>query len=130
MANHLGKEGVLKTSTTTVAEIRGYTLNESAATTEDSVIGDEWTTHKPTLRSWQASGDLFWDETDAGQLSLTVGSTVTLNLYPEGIAASSTYKSGAAIITGFDITARHDSMVEASFSAQGTGPLATLPVGA
>lgn len=128
MANHLGNEGVLKVSTTTVAEVRGYTLNESSATTEDTVIGDSWTTHKATQRSWQASGDLFWDEADSGQISLTVGSTVTLNLYPEGIASSSTYKSGSAIITGFDITARHDSMIEASFSATGTGPLSTLTV--
>lgn len=128
MANHLGKEGVLKVSTTTVAEIRGYTLNTSSATTEDTVIGDDWTTHKATQKSWQASGDLFWDEADNGQLALVVGSTVTLNLYPEGIASSSTYYSGAAIITGFDITARHDSMIEASFSANGTGALSTLTV--
>lgn len=128
MANHLGKEGVLKVSTTTVAEIRGYTLNQTSATTEDTVIGDDWTTHKSTLRSWQASGDLFWDEVDAGQLSLTVGSTVTLNLYPEGIASTSTYYSGAAIITGFDVTARHDSMIEGSFSATGVGALSKLTV--
>jgi predicted secreted protein len=128
MANHLGKEGVLKVSTTTVAEIRGYALNESAATVEDTVIGDEWTTHQTTQRSFQVSGDLFWDETDTGQISLTVGSTVTLNLYPEGIGSGATYKQGSAIIVGFDITARHDSMIEASFSAQGTGTLSTLTV--
>jgi predicted secreted protein len=128
MANHLGKEGVMKISTTTVAEFRGYTLNESAATVEDTVIGDDWTTHQATQRSWQVSGDLFWDETDAGQLSLTNGSTVTLNLYPEGIGSGATYKQGRAIITGFDITGRHDSLVEASFSATGTGALSTLTV--
>lgn len=128
MANHLGKEGVLKVSTTTVAEIRGYTLNETSATTEDTVIGDSWTTHKATVRSWQASGDLFWDEVDTGQLSLTVGSTVTLNLYPEGGDTGDTYKSGSAIIVSFDITGRNDSMVEASFSATGSGALSTLTV--
>ncbi len=128
MANHLGKEGVLKVSTTTVAEIRGYALNESAATVEDTVIGDEWTTHQTTQRSWQCSGDLFWDETDTGQIALTVGSTVTLNLYPEGIGSGATYKQGRAIIVGFDITGRHDSMIEASFSANGTGALSTLTV--
>lgn len=128
MANHLGKEGVLKVSTTTVAEVRGYTLNQTSATTEDTVIGDDWTTHKATQKSFQVSGDLFWDEADSGQLSLTIGSTVTLNLYPEGIASSSTYYSGAAIVNSFDVTARHDSMIEASFQATGTGPLSTLTV--
>jgi len=128
MANHLGKEGVMKVSTTTVAEIRGYSLNVSAATTEDTVIGDDWTTHRPTQNSFQVSGDLFWDETDAGQIALTVGQTVTLNLYPEGIANTSTYYQGRAIIVGFDVTGRHDSLVEASFSANGTGALSTLTV--
>jgi len=128
MATHLGKEGILKSDTITVGEIRGYALNETSATVEDSVIGDDWTTHKATLRSWQVSGDLFWDEGDAGQGSLTVGSTVTLNLYPEGIGSGDTYKQGSAIITGFDITGRHDSLVEASFQAQGNGALSTLTV--
>lgn len=128
MATHLGKEGYLKVSTTTVAEVRDYTLSQSAGTVDDTVIGDEWTTNKVTQKSWTCSGSLFWDETDTGQLALTVGATVTLNLYPEGVASTATYFSGAANITQFDITARHDSMVEASFSAQGTGALSTLTV--
>lgn len=128
MATHLGKEGYLKVSTTTVAEVRDYTLSQSAGTVDDTVIGDEWTTNKVTQKSWTCSGSLFWDETDTGQLALTVGATVTLNLYPEGVASTATYFGGAANITQFDITARHDSMVEASFSAQGTGALSTLTV--
>ena len=128
MATYLGKEGVIRISSTTVAEIRGYTLNESADTTEDTVMGDTFKTHKATQRSWDVSGDLFWDDADAGQLALTSGSTVTINLYPEGVAASSTYKQGQAIIVGFNVTARHDSLVEVSFSATGTGTLSTLTV--
>jgi predicted secreted protein len=128
MSTHLGKEGYLKVSTTTVAEIRDYSLSQSAATVDDTVIGDSWTTNKVTLKSWTASGSVFWDESDAGQLSLTLGATVTLNLYPMGIASSSTYFSGSANITQFDVTARHDSMVEATFSAQGNGALSTLTV--
>lgn len=128
MANHLGKEGVLNATSLTVAEIRGYSLSTTADTVEDTVIGDSWKTNRTTLKSWQVSGDLFWDETDAGQGSLTLGDTVTVALYPEGLASSSTYYRGQAIISGYDITARHDSMVEASFSATGTGALSTLTV--
>ena len=128
MANHLGKEGVLKISTTTVAELRGYSISESAANTEDTVIGDDWTTHRTTLKSWNGSADLFWDETDSGQLSLTLGSAVTINLYPEGIAASSTYRSGQALIEGCDLTARHDSVVEYAISFKGNGALSSLTV--
>jgi predicted secreted protein len=128
MATHLGKEGYLKVSTTTVAEIRDYSLSQTAAQVDDTVIGDEWTTSKTTLKSWSASGSVFWDEVDAGQLALTIGSSVTLNLYPEGIEAADTYYSGSANVTQFDITGRHDSMVEASFSVQGNGQISTLTV--
>lgn len=121
MATHLGKEGYLKVSTTTVGEIRDYTLSQSAGTVDTTVIGDDWTTNKVTQKSWTCSGSLFWDEADAGQLALTIGSAVTLNLYPEGIAGSSTYYTGGAYITQFDVTGRFDSMVEATFSAQGNG---------
>lgn len=118
----------MKVSTTTVAEVRGYALNVSAATTEDTVIGDAWTTRRATQNSWKVSGDLFWDETDTGQLSLTVGSTVTLNLYPEGIGSGAAYYQGSAVIVGFDVTGRHDGLVEASFSADGNGTLSSLTV--
>jgi len=127
MATHIGKEGYMYVGVATVAQIRGYTLNESSATVEDTVIGDAWTTHKGTIKSWQVSGDLFWDEADAGQLSMTMGTTTTVQLYPMGVVTA-TYKSGQAVIVGFDITGRHDSMVEASFSATGTGALSTLTI--
>lgn len=128
MANHLGKEGIVRISATTVAELRGYSINESAANTEDTVIGDDWTTHRTTQKSWSASADLFWDETDAGQLTLTIGSAVTVSFYPEGVASSNTYKSGQALIEGLDLTGRHDSMVEYAASFKGNGALSTLTV--
>jgi predicted secreted protein len=128
MANHLGKEGILKLSTTTVAEFRGYSLSESAANTEDTVIGDDWTTHRTTLKSWSVNFDLFWDETDTGQLAMTLGSLVTVNLYPEGIGSGATYKSGAALIESLDLTGRHDSVVEYAVGVKGTGALSTITV--
>lgn len=128
MANHLGKEGALRISSTTVAELRGYSLSISAANVEDTVIGDDWTTHRTTQKSWSGSADLFWDETDAGQLALTIGSAVTINLYPEGVASANTYYSGQALIEGLDPTARHDSLVEYSVSFKGNGTLSTLTV--
>ena len=122
MASHLGKEGVFKVSTTTVLQIRGYSLQMAAATVDSSVIGDTWNQNKTTLRSWQASGDLFWDPADTGQVFITPGQTITVNLYPMGISTA-TYYVGQGIVNQFDVTARHDSMVEASFAVIGTGPI-------
>jgi predicted secreted protein len=128
MANHLGREGVFKISSTTVGEIRNYALAQSSDVVEDSVIGDVFRTRRATMKTWSVNGDLYWDETDAGQIALTIGSAVTVNLYPEGIASTSTYYSGAGIVTKFDISAAFDGMVEGSISIEGNGTLSTLTV--
>jgi predicted secreted protein len=128
MANHLGREGTVKISSTTIGELRNYSLAHSSDVVEDSVIGDTYRTRKATLKTWSVNGDLYWDEVDAGQIALTIGSTVTVNLYPEGIASTSIYYSGSGIVTKFDISAAFDGMVEGSISIEGNGALSTLTV--
>ena len=128
MANHLGREGIVKISATTIGELRNYALSHSSDTVEDSVIGDTYRTRLATMKTWSASGDLYWDETNAGQLLITIGSAVTLNLYPEGADTGDIYYSGAAIVTKFDISASFDGIVEGSIAFEGNGALSTLTV--
>ncbi len=128
MANHLGREGVFKISSTTIGELRNYALAHSSDVVEDSVIGDIYRTRRATMKTWSVSGDLYWDETDAGQIALTIGSAVTVNLYPEGADSTDVYYSGAGIVTKFDISAAFDGMVEGSISIEGNGTLSTLTV--
>lgn len=128
MANHLGREGVVKISSTTIGELRNYALAHSSDVVEDSVIGDTYRTRRATMKTWSVSGDLYWDETDAGQIALTIGSAVTVNLYPEGADSTDVYYSGAGIVTKFDISAAFDGMVEGSISIEGNGTLSTLTV--
>ena len=128
MANHLGREGLVKISSTTIGELRNYSLSHSSDTVEDSVIGDTYRTRQASMKTWSASGDLYWDEADAGQLLITVGSAVTLNLYPEGAASSDIYYSGGAIVTKFDVSASFDGIVEGSIAFEGNGALSTLTV--
>jgi predicted secreted protein len=106
MANHLGREGTVKISSTTIGELRNYSLAHSSDVVEDSVIGDTYRTRKATLKTW----------------------TVTVNLYSEGIASTSTYYTGSGIVTKFDISAAFDGMVEGSISIEGNGALSTLTV--
>jgi predicted secreted protein len=78
------------------------------------------------MKTWSASGDLYWDEGDAGQLLITIGSQVTLNLYPEGGTTGDVYYSGAAIVTQFNVSASFDGIIEGSIAFEGNGPLSTL----
>jgi predicted secreted protein len=124
MATHLGKDGVVKVSTHAVAEVRSWTLNEAADVVDASVIGDDWKVQKTTLKSWHGTLTCFWDETDTtGQVALAVGASVTLNLYPEGETDGSTYFTGTALVTGVDVSAAHNGLVEANIVFQGTGAL-------
>ena len=123
MATHKGSEGIIKVGTDSVLEIRSYSIEESADTLEDTSMGDSARTYKPSLTSFSGSLDVFWDETDTGQNALSIGSEVTLNVYPEGDTAGDTYYSGSAIVTGVSRTGSFDGLVEASISVQGNGAL-------
>ena len=123
MATHKGSEGVIKVGSNTVAEVRSYSIDESADVLEDTSMGDSAKTYLASLTSFSGSLDVFWDETDTAQSALTVGSSVTLNVYPEGDATGDTYYSGTALVTGVSRTGSFDGMVEASITVQGSGAL-------
>ena len=129
MATHTGSEGTVKSGANAIAEIRSYTISETGDTIEDSSMGDSSRTYKAGLKTFTASVECFWDETDTtGQGSFDVGSTVTLNVYPEGATTGDMYYTGSAIVTGKTINATFDGMVEASFTLQGTGALSESTV--
>ena len=89
-------------------------------------MGDSSRSFVSTLTSFVASVEVNFDETDSGQTALSVGSTVTFEVFPEGDASGDTYYQGSAIVTGFTRNAAFDGLVEASVSLQGTGGLTTL----
>lgn len=129
MATHKGSEGTVKVSSNAIAEIRSYTITETADTLEDTTMGDTSRTYLASLKTFTGSIDCFWDETDTnGQLALDPGSTVTINIYPEGSTSGDTYYTGSVIVTEKSVTASYDGMVEASFSFQGTGALSETTV--
>jgi predicted secreted protein len=129
MATHAGSEGTVKVGSNAIAEIRSFSIEESADTLEDTSMGDSARTYKPSLTTYTGSIDVLWDETDTtGQGALTVGAEVTLNLYPEGDTTGDVELTGAAIVTGRSINSSYDGLVEMSISVQGNGALTTTTV--
>ena len=124
MANHTGVDGVVKVGTNTVAEVRDWSVNETADTIEDTTMNDTSKTFQSGLKSWNGSLNAFWDETDTtGQEALTVGSSATLNLYPEGATTGDIYYYGTAIVTSVGIANPTNGMVTRSIGFQGSGAL-------
>ena len=129
MATHKGSEGTVHVGSNAIAEIRSYSLDETADTVEDTTMGGAARTYLASLTTFSGSIDVFWDETDTdGQVALAVGSSVTLKFYPEGATSGDTYYSGTALVTGKNISASFDGMIEASISVQGTGAITTATV--
>jgi len=122
MANHKGSEGVVKIGANTIAEVKDWSLSETADTIEDTTMGDVARTRQPSLTSASGSLNCFWDETDAnGQIAMQAGTEVALKLYPEGAASGDYFASVQAIITTQDASATMDGMVEAAFSWESNG---------
>ena len=129
MATHTGSEGTVKVGSDAIAEIRSFSIEETADTLEDTSMGDTARTYKSSLTNYTGSIDVLWDEEDtAGQGSLTIGAEVELNLYPEGDTSGGTYYSGNAIVTGRTINSSYDGLVEMSISVQGNGALTETTV--
>ena len=122
MENHKGSEGLVKVGSNTVAEIKDFSLSETAETIDDTTMGDSARTKKTSLTTASGSMTAFWDETDSsGQGAMTVGAEVTLNLYPEGATTGDTYATLSALITEKGVSTTLDGMVETSVSFEANG---------
>lgn len=122
MANHSGHEGVVKIGSNTIAEVTSFSMDQSAAVIDNTELADTWTTHIAGQNSWSGSVECHWDETDTnGQVALTIGASVTLNLYPEGATTGDKYWSGTATVNSLSVSSASGSTVQASFSFTGNG---------
>ncbi len=122
MANHKGSEGVAKIGSATIAEVKDWSISESAETIDTTTMGV--TARVKTVGLTSASGSMtaFWDETDTtGQGAMTIGAEVTLNLYPEGATTGDKYATLSAIITEKGVSTSLDGMVETSVSFEANG---------
>ena len=128
MATHAGSEGLVKVGGNTLAEVRSFTLDITGYVIENTRMGDSFRSYKAGLASYTASVECFFDETDTAQNALDVGSSLTLELYPEGADAGDTYFTGTVIVTGKSVTSTFDGMVEVAFTAQGTGGITETTV--
>lgn len=125
MATHLGIEGQVKIGANTVAEVVNFSVESTANTADDSAIGDAWATHLVGMKSWSGSITCHWDETDTnGQEAMTVGASVTLNLYPEGSTTGDKYMTGTATITSVGVNVSgNDAVIQRTFGFTGNGAL-------
>ena len=126
MATHLGKEGTVQVGSNAIAEIRGFSIDETIDTVEDTSMGDSSKSCLASIKDFSGSVDVLYDETDTnGQTALSIGASVTLNFAPEGTDSGDVKLTGTAIVTGKTVTSSFDGLVESTITVQGTGGLTT-----
>ena len=124
MSTHLGNNGSVKIGANIVAEVIDFSLSESAATADDTVLGDSYKSHLAGTLEWSGSVNCYWDDTDAaGQEAMTIGASVELHLLPDGATTGDIDFNGTATVTSIERSTANDSIVTASFSFQGNGAL-------
>ena len=129
MATHTGSSGVIKIGTNTIAEVRSFTIDTTAELLEDTTLTDTSKSFQVGKKCASASVECFWDETDTnGQIALAEGSSVAMDLFPEGTASSDYYFSGTWLVTATSVSVPTDGIIEATFSATLTGNLSRSTV--
>lgn len=129
MATHVGTSGVVKVGANAVAEVTGFTIDETNDTVEDTSLTDTAKSYKALRKDATGTVECHWDETDStGQGALTVGSEVTLNLYPEGEDSGDTYYTGTAIVTGVSQNISLDGVIARTINVQFSGGVSTTTV--
>jgi hypothetical protein len=127
MATFKGSDGVVKAgasgSENAIGEIRNFSVEETADTIEDTSMGDTSRTYKDSLKSFTASIDALFDDTDTAQTAMTIGSELSFLFLPEGATTGDYQLSGSGIVTSVSRSQSYDGLVEISFSVQGSGAL-------
>ena len=126
MATTTGSSGVVKialngSAVAVVGEVRSFSIETSADTIEDSVIGDSSRTYKAGLDNSTVTIECYWDGANPAQLDLDSKADIDFEIYPTGTGTGEKYYSGGGIVTSKSISTSFDGMVEASFSVQVSG---------
>ena len=123
MATHHGKEGVIKVGSDVAGEITGFTLETTGDVVEDTQLSDAAKSFIAGRTSFSGSIDMNYDETDTAQENLTVGSSVSFTVLPEGNTSGDQSFTGTGIVTSMGITNGMDAVVTRTVNFQGSGAL-------
>lgn len=124
MATTTGNSGAVYIGTYQVAEVRSFTINENADRIEDTALGDSNRTYKAGLSDVNGSIECWFDDGDTtGQEAMTVGSTVSLDLRPEGTGTGLASWTVSAQMTEIVTEVAFNEIVTRNFNWAAAGTL-------
>ena len=128
MATKVGTSGVVKIGSTAVGEVTGFTIDETNDTVEDTQLTDSKKSYLVLRGDATATVECHFDETDTAQEAANLGTSATLELYPEGADSGDKYFTGTAIVTGGDVGVTMDGIISRTLSFQFTGGVSEATV--
>lgn len=118
-----GTQGVVKSGATVVGSVIDFALDETADVVPDDVLGVTEKAFLVDRTGWTGTITVGYDKDDTGQITLTVGSTITGTLVPAGETAGNETFAGSMIITGRGMPVAAGEVVKRTYNVQGTGAL-------
>ena len=127
MATYKGISGQVKAVTTggsvaVIPELKGWSVEETLDTIEDTAMGDSVKTFKAGLKSWTGTIEMNYDPTNAAQIDMLIGDSIDVEFYPDSGTATTKF-TGTGIVTSHSRSGAMGDMVGSSVSFQGTGAL-------
>jgi len=135
MALITGNDGSLVVGSTTIAALRNFTVEYKKDTIETTTMGNDSKTYVDGLSSWAGSADVYFDPTVDGAATTGSGvfnlTTSTVGASPviakfyvwQATGATDIAYTGTCVVTGYSVKSKHDGLVEAAITFQGSGAL-------
>lgn len=128
MPRYKGHEGAIEVGASPVGEVESFDITTTVAEQDANVMGSAWTDVEGGQLSASGSINVLRDRSDAGQVALVVGATVTLTLFPEGDTTALTSLSGDFLVTERGITTSVGDLVKTSYSVRNKGAVTEAAV--
>ena len=123
MAAHKGSEGLVQAGGSTIGQLTGYTLDESAEVIDQTILSSTSKVNVAGTLGFSGSVDLLFDEADTPQMTLIAGANITFLFLPVGNPSGDYSFSGVGVVDSVSYSAAVDGNVTSTASFQGTGAL-------
>lgn len=127
MTTYKGNQGVVKISTTAIAELTNWSVTVTQGTVEDTALGDTARTYQADgMQAWTAQvAGHYYDGDTNGQAALIEGASLALEFDPRGTSTGTPKLSGTGLVTSIQIgDVAQGAIIPFTAQIQGTGALA------
>jgi len=125
MARHNGDGMIIQYGTpgTVVQYPVSFSIEETAATYDQTAAGEAWETHNVGKKSWSGTIELRLDDAAEANQGLRAGEKITFTGYSDGDESGKTFYTGEATLVSVSMNVQQSDTVGRTWNITGNGPL-------